>query len=99
MSNLRGAVQTIYMENIPIYRRFVVICRIIPYSHGLLIIIIHSLANSTDSSEPKYGKPPQKLLDQVRDAIRVGHDARNTDLAFVYCLTFLIWYQACSAAV
>src|SRR5258707_14952586 len=32
---------------------------------------------------------PEKLLDQVRDAIRVKHYARNTEQAYAYCLTKL----------
>jgi hypothetical protein len=32
---------------------------------------------------------PKKLLDQVRDAIRVKHYARNTEQAYVYYLTKL----------
>src|SRR5258707_12790486 len=32
---------------------------------------------------------PEKLLDQVRDAIRVKHYARNTEQVYAYCLTKL----------
>lgn|GEM_PF-2751746 len=32
---------------------------------------------------------PQKLLEQVRDFIRVKHYVRNTEQAYVYCLTKL----------
>src|SRR5262249_4434279 len=49
-----------YTESICIHSCFVVIGRIIPYSQGPLILIIHSLALSSDSSEPKHGKLPQK---------------------------------------
>jgi hypothetical protein len=38
-------------ENVCIDSRFVLICRIVQYRQGLLILIIHSLALSSDSSE------------------------------------------------
>ena len=35
---------------------------------------------------------PKKLLDQVRDAIRVKHYARNTEQAYVYWIKkYIVW--------
>ena len=47
-----------YTENIRIYSRFVVICRIILDNRSLLILIIRSFDLSWISSELKHGKPP-----------------------------------------
>ena len=41
----------------------------------------------------KHGKPPKKLLDQVRDAIRVKHYARNTEQAYVYWIKKYILFH------
>jgi hypothetical protein len=41
----------------------------------------------------KHGKRPKKLLDLVRDAIRVKHYAPNIEQAYVYCIKKYILFH------
>src|SRR5262249_48237087 len=51
--------------------------------------ILWRLSLHHQEMQPYMEYRPKKLLDEVRDAIRVKHYARNTEQACVYCLTKL----------